>query len=131
NYTHPVITVAAGNSSCTTPEFPASLGATVPQVLAVSALCKVGTTSLCPSATPWPADGPYKLATYSSLAWSGSGNPSGITAPGTQINSTLPGNSYGVLSGTSMATPFVAAAAALVIAHCGPLSSTYTATDVV
>ena len=25
NYTHPVITVAAGNSSCTTPEFPASL----------------------------------------------------------------------------------------------------------
>jgi hypothetical protein len=30
-----------------------------------------------------------------------------------------------------MATPFVAAAAALVIAHCGPLSASYTATDVV
>ena len=119
NYTHPVITIAAGNSSCSNPEYPASLASTTPQVLAVSALCKSGVTTFCPTATPWPADGAFKLATYSSLAWNGSGAAKGITAPGTDINSSLPGvGTYGTKSGTSMATPFVAAAAALVIAHC-------------
>jgi hypothetical protein len=36
-----------------------------------------------------------------------------IVAPGSDIYSTLPGNSYGYMSGTSMATPLVAGAAAL------------------
>lgn len=35
-----------------------------------------------------------------------------ITAPGGEIYSTLPGNSYGSMSGTSMATPHIAGAAA-------------------
>lgn len=39
-----------------------------------------------------------------------------LGAPGTSINSTLPGNSYGNLTGTSMATPHVAGAIALMYA---------------
>jgi subtilisin family serine protease len=118
SYTHPVITAAAGNSPCTTPLFPSSLASTTPQMLSVSALCKVSTTGSCPAATPWPADLPYKLANFSSRAWSGTGSPTGIAAPGDEILSTLPGGAYGTLSGTSMATPLVAAAAALVRQHC-------------
>lgn len=40
-----------------------------------------------------------------------------LAAPGNQIWSTLPNNSYGVLRGTSMATPYVSGAAALVWAR--------------
>jgi subtilisin len=36
-----------------------------------------------------------------------------VVAPGVSINSTIPGNAYGLKSGTSMATPHVAGAAAL------------------
>lgn len=40
-----------------------------------------------------------------------------IAAPGQNILSTLPGNSYGFMTGTSQATAFVSGAATLVMAH--------------
>lgn len=42
-----------------------------------------------------------------------------ICAPGTAIYSTLPGNHYGLMSGTSMACPHVSGVAALVVSYCG------------
>lgn len=42
-----------------------------------------------------------------------------IAAPGHNIYSTIPGNRYGYLSGTSMACPHVSGVAALVLSYCG------------
>lgn len=46
-----------------------------------------------------------------------------LSAPAVDIISTLPGDSYGYLSGTSMSSAFVAGAAALVWGHDEPLSA--------
>ncbi len=47
-----------------------------------------------------------------------------IAAPGQAILSTLPNNSYGLLTGTSQATAFVSGAASVVMAHKGNFSAT-------
>lgn len=49
-------------------------------------------------------------------AFSDSGPQLELAAPGVDIRSTMPGGGYGLASGTSMASPHVAGAAALVIA---------------
>lgn len=46
-----------------------------------------------------------------------------IFAPGLEINSTLPGNTYGIFSGTSMSTPVVAGVASLLMAQNPRLSA--------
>jgi len=133
-YTHPTVVIAAGNSSGSAPEYPGVYAGDnpfeppMPQVLAVGALCKPGFV-LSPRPGDECASTSGLIASFSSHPWIGTGSPTGVSAPGTSIVSDWPGGGTKVESGTSMATPLVAALAALVTAECG--GATFGAADVV
>ena len=81
-----------------TPVYPACFN--IPNIISVAAIQNNG-----------------NLASYSNY-----GNAIDIAAPGTDILSTTPGDSYGMMSGTSMAVPFVTGTAALIKSYDASLS---------
>jgi hypothetical protein len=95
---------------------PVSFPATLPTVLAVAAIGKLGT---------FPPDsyhgtqftGAPSPEGYFAARYSASGPEIDLCAPGVAVVSTLPPDNLGALDGTVVAVPHVAALAALVLAH--------------
>ncbi|HEX2069801.1 MAG TPA: S8 family serine peptidase, partial [Actinomycetota bacterium] len=114
--------VAAGNDGYdfdypTAPDTPAAY----PEVLTVTAVSDSdglpGGNGGQPSCRTGEADDRY--ASFSNFAATSAGAGHTIAGPGVCIRSTVRGGAYGLMSGTSMATPHVAGAVALCLAEGG------------
>lgn len=110
-----VVAVAAGNQNIDAGE---RTPANVKPLLTVSAIADYDGQ---PGGKASPTCGNYGLDDQRA-SFSNFGASVDIAAPGVCIASTEPGNSYGMKSGTSMATPYVAGAAALLAAKSNPNS---------
>ena len=107
-----LVVAAAGNDGRKPVSFPASIESCV----AVSAMGRTdafpaGSTETAEVARPFGTDRKTFLA-----AFSNDGPQIDLTGPGVGIVSTLPEDSYGVMSGTSMASPAVVGFAAYLLA---------------
>jgi subtilisin len=105
------VVVAAGNSAKDSTTFSP---ANHPDVITVSALTDFNGLPGGGAAATCYNDGDDTFATFSNF-----GSPVDIAAPGVCIKSTWKGSGYNTISGTSMASPHVAGAAALYIAKNG------------
>lgn len=109
------ITIAAGNNGEVGP-FYSNGGSTGHGIVAVAAINVTGNPNIStsdPSVAPIPA--PF-------TSWGPTNElllKPDIGAPGYQVISTLPNQVYGEMSGTSMATPYIAGVAALYISKYG------------
>lgn len=109
-----LVVVSAGNDF----RFPASFPAVYPEATAVSAMGRKGTfppgsvEEADVAQLPLGRDRAAFLAAFSNV-----GQEVSVTAPGVGDLSTLPGNRFGSLSGTSMAAPVVSGAVACLLSR--------------